>query len=255
MNKSAALTGLAALSLLEISAATPAVAQNVEPFLGNYFGFHTGYFAGNGDFSSSPYNIVTLGPGLAPARNDSFDPDGFLVGLQGGTNFSLGGNLVGGIEGDITRLGGDDNVAFNSGVIGADGLSFQYRSVLDYEWQGTIRGRFGVVQGNVLFFATGGVAFLNAEWSEPASKSLNFGAPITFNHSDSETLVGGVVGGGFEYAISPTVIVGADYLYENFENSGSVPHGVEPGQTGKLDDIDVHKVRFRVSVKFGGPQQ
>lgn len=114
-------------------------------------------------------------------------------------------------------------------------------------------GRFGAMAGNVLFFATGGVAFLNADWSEMASKSLGLDTPIAFNHSDSETLVGGVVGGGFEYAISPTVIVGADYLYENFENFGSVPLGVESGQTGKLDDVDVHKVPFRVSVKFSGP--
>ena len=155
-------------------------------------------------------------------------------------------------------LGEDDTVSIPSTVLvcGCDGLSFQYRSELEYEWQSTIRGRFGFVAGNTLFFATAGVAFLNVDWSEIASKTTNFGGvTTTFNHSKSETLTGGVVGAGVEIAITPVLIFGADYLYENFESFNSVPHGVEAGLTGKIDDIDVHKVRVRISVKFGGPPQ
>lgn len=253
MQKSGALAGVAALTLLDISAATPAAAQGASPFLGPYIGAHTGYFTGDATFSSAPYAIVTPRTGTALARNDSFDFDGLLAGIHAGINVPMGTNFIAGLEGDLMNLGDDDSVSFNSGVIGADGLSFQYRSELEFDWQGTIRGRIGFVAGNLLFFGTAGVAFLNADWSESASKSLSFGTPITFSHSKSDTLVGGVVGAGIEVAVTPTIIVGSDYLYENFESFNSVPHGVEAGQTGKIGDIDVHKVRVRVSIKFGGP--
>lgn len=255
MKKSAALTGLAALTLLDISAATPAAAQDRTPFLGTYVGSHAGYFTGDATFSSLSYTINTPCCGTAPARNDSFDINGPLVGVHGGINLPIGTNLVGGIEGDWSLLFGDDTVSVPSTVVGFDGLSFQYRSEIEFEWQSTLRGRFGFVSGNTLFFATAGIAFLRVDWSEVASKNNNFSPVTTFSHSDDETLVGGVVGAGFETAVTPTVFVGADYLYENFESFNSVPHGVEAGLTGKIDDIDVHKVRVRVSVKFGGPPQ
>jgi opacity protein-like surface antigen len=253
--KKAALAGIAALTLMDISAATPVAAQGISSFIGPYAGTHAGAFTSDATFSSLSYPIITPAPGTAPARNDSFDINGALVGIHGGINFLLGPNFIAGLEGDWTLLGEDDSVSFTSAVIGADGLSFQYRSELEYEWQSTIRGRFGFVTGNVLFFATAGVAFLNVDWTEVASKSLNLGPTTTFNHAKSETLTGGVVGAGVEIAITPVIIFGADYLYENFESFNSVPHGVEAGLTGKIDDIDVHKVRVRVSFKFGGPPQ
>lgn len=257
--KKTAIAGLAALTLLDISAATPAAAQGVtNPFAGFYAGVHAGYFSGDATFKSAPYTLVMPGDTFSiPGRNDSFDIDDFLAGVQSGFNFVTPGNVLFGVEGDWTYLGGDDSVSASgsgtSGTVNNDGFTFQRRSELEFNWQGTIRGRLGFITGNTLFFATGGVAFMDVDWSETGTFTNTTSTnSVTSNHSDSDTLVGAAVGGGFEVAVTPTLFVGADYLYENFESFNSVPHGFAAGQTGKIDDIDVHKVRVRVSIKLGG---
>lgn len=159
-------------------------------------------------------------------------------------------------KGTGLNLGQDDSVSASGAGVGTtlgDGFTFQRRSEVEFNWQGTIRGRLGFVSGKTLFFATAGVAFLDVDWSETATLVDNdVATTVTVSHSADDTLVGAAVGGGFEVAITPTVSFGADYLYENFESFNNVPHGFEPGLTGKLDDIDIHKVRVRLSIKFGG---
>ena len=54
--KKAALTGVTALTLLDISAAMPVAAHGADSFAGPYVGAHTGYFAGNAEFTSAPYS-------------------------------------------------------------------------------------------------------------------------------------------------------------------------------------------------------
>ncbi len=267
-----AIAGLAALTLLDVSAATPAAAQGAETFKGAYIGAHAGYASSSSTtFTSDPY-IINLPSAPAtditvPGRSDKFDFDGALGGVHTGYNVVTPKNFLYGIEGDWTYLGHDDSVQFNSGVVatgGGDGAIFQHRSELELEWQGTIRGRAGFVSGNTLFFATAGIAFLRTDWNEKATVT-DCGADgcgnandQTFvrNHSDSDLLVGAVIGGGVEIAVRENIIIGAEYLYENFGSIGSVPFGhTTPGQRGSLGDLDEHKVRVRVSIKLGNPPQ
>ena len=256
MKKSAAAAGLAALTLFDIGGETPAQAQNAELFAGAYVGGHVGGFTSDATFTSPAYTATSFGlNALAPARNDPFSVEGSLTGVHAGFNFVLGQSVVGGIEADWSSLDESDSVAIPLTPLttGIDGFSFQYRSRLDLESQRTIRGRLGFVLGNALIFGTAGVAFLNVDWTEQASKIRNNGTlQENFSHSRSETLVGGVVGGGVEFALGSNIIFGTDYLYEDFESLGGVPHGVEAGQFGRLDNISVHKVRARLSFKFGG---
>lgn len=271
--KKTAIAGIAALTLLDISAATPAAAQDANTFAGTYVGAHAGYSTSSSTtFTSNPYTITGLpsDPSVVipvPGRNDKFDFDGALGGVHAGHNIITRGNFLFGIEGDWSYLGQDDSVQFNSGFVdigGGDGATFQHRSELELEWQGTIRGRAGFISGNTLFFATAGVAFLSTDWNETATVTDCFAngcgnandQSFTRTHSDSDTLVGAVIGGGVEFAVRPNVIIGADYLYENFGSIGSVPFGhTTPGQQGSLGDLDVHKVRVRVSIKLGGGSQ
>lgn len=271
MTTSKILAGLATLTLLDIAAATPLAAQMTNPFEGIYLGAHAGYgTSGSMAFTGAPYSITGLPSDPTaivpvPGRQDELDMDGLIGGAHTGYNLVTPGNLLFGIEGDWTYLGFDDRVNFQSGRVeigGGDGVLFQHNSELELEWQGTIRGRVGFVTGNMLFFATGGVAFLKTDWSESATVTdcgqvCAAGDPtFTRFHEKSETLTGGVVGGGVEVALSPTIIAGADYLYERFGDLDSVPFGhTSPGQQGEVDDIEIHKVRVRLSVKLGGPPQ
>lgn len=252
--KKTALTGILALGLVEISSGTPAAAQGANQFTGPYIGAHAGWYSGQAQFNSAAY--TGLAGGNAPERSEAFDFQGALGGVQAGYNFALGPFTVTGIEVDWSRLGSEDAVTgyTTTTTVESDGFAFQHRSELELEWQSTIRGRFGFVTGNTLFYATGGVAFLHVNWSETASEGYTSPGSTTTvrNHSKSKTLVGAVVGGGIEVALTPTITIGTDYLYENFGNFNSVPHGTEPSLSGRISDIDIHKVRVRVNFKFGG---
>ena len=89
--KKAAITGITALTLLDISASTPASAQGIDTFVGPYIGAHAGYSTGNADFTSTPNSVTSNGQNFSiPGRNDSLDSDGFIGGVHGGINFLLG---------------------------------------------------------------------------------------------------------------------------------------------------------------------
>lgn len=259
--KKSALTALVAVGLAEIYTATPADAQGVNPFVGPYVGVHAGYATGDANFSSDSYVHRFPGSGdraTIPGRNDTFDFDAFLPGIHGGINLPLGSNFVGGVEADWSRLGDDVSISGTSSSTSIDGFAVQnrYRSELELEWQSTIRGRLGFVTGNVLLFATAGVAFLDVKWSDTSTVVRPLiGNPNTLSHAKSDTLTGSVVGGGAEIAISPTKLLGVDYLYEDFGSFSPLPHGVQAGLTGPLTDLDVHKVRVRFSLIFGAPAQ
>lgn len=260
--KKTALTGLAALTLLEISVATPAAAQGVSPFAGTYFGAHVGYGTSDTRFRSDPYIFEIVGVDNdipASGRNDKFNFDGAIGGVHGGLNSVTPGNVLFGIETDWTYLGLDDTVVGGESFThDADGYVLQHRSELELEWQSTIRGRLGFITGNTLFFATAGIAFLSLDWKETDTATTG-GTTVINNYSDSELLIGAAVGGGVEVAIQPNIIIGADYLYENFGSPDDVPFGHGDGssvvQAGKLSTLDVHKVRARITFKFGAPAQ
>lgn len=221
-----------------------------------------------------------------PAGNRSFRFRNAIGGLQGGYNVLLGGGWLSGIEGDIS-WGRDAEGFFDAlqssrqetetrtvlvtrtitelvpceceeefievtreiqvprqvtttRTINSNATS---SSDLDLEAQGTIRLRFGFVAGDILYYATGGIAFTRAEWRNTIS--IAGGASQTVSKSD--TLTGFAVGGGLQTFISPELLLGVDYLYEDF-GSMDVPLAFT-AKTGDLD-VSAHKVRVSLSYKF-----
>lgn len=83
---------------------------------------------------------------------------------------------------------------------------------------GLIRGRLGVAVDRILFYVTGGVAFTEFEGS------TRLGAVI-FPGSSSGT--GWILGGGFDWAMNPSWILGFEYLYGGLRHEVAyVPCGV-----------------------------
>jgi outer membrane immunogenic protein len=78
------------------------------------------------------------------------------------------------------------------------------------QWLATLRGRVGYSFGRVLVFATGGAA-----WTQLNLREFN----TTFSFSQSNVLVGGVVGGGVEWMFAPRWSAKAEYLYVPFQNT------------------------------------
>ena len=257
--KKTAIAGVAALTLLDISASTPAQAQGVtNSYAGGYIGGHVGSMSGDATFKSAPYNFVTPADTFAlPGRSDAFDFNTFIAGVHGGYNFVTPSNILLGIEGDWTNIDDKDSVSLTGagdGILNGDGFVFEQRSTLELDWQATIRGRVGLISGNWLFFGTAGIAFLSADWRETGtlSNTTVINQNFSSSHRDSDTLTGFVVGGGIANAITPNIIVRLDGLYETFEDFKNVPHGfTTPAQRGKIEDIDIYKIRFGVSFRLG----
>lgn len=242
---------------LVVSVASPAAAQDMpSPFAGSYIGLHAGHAGSDANFTGAPY-IANLPNEDVPVsgRNDGFDLDGGLIGVHGGYNAVSQRNILFGFEGDWSHLDNKDTVTGGETVlVNGEAFVFDHVSKLDLNWQATLRARLGYVAGRTLFFGTIGVALLDVDWDETATAfDDDAGETYVQKHSGSDTLVGLALGGGIEFAVRENVFLGADYLYENFGNSGGLPFGHStPPQIGKADDLDVHKVRVRLSIKLGG---
>jgi outer membrane immunogenic protein len=138
-------------------------------------------------------------------------------------------------DGDDTRLLGGVYLGFNymateTFLIGVEAdlgyASLSDESYMDYEgvpdpdeeflygWetglQGSLRARAGLIAGNALLYATGGLAIGQQSFNvyERAS-STNF-------ESFDETMVGWTAGGGLEYAFSSNWTARVEYRYTDF---------------------------------------
>jgi opacity protein-like surface antigen len=137
----------------------------------------------------------------------------FTGGGQIGYNYQFGSGLVG-VEADV-----NGNSDFKSGVIGGDdNPSLRVRSNIDVS--GTIRARGGVVVGNAMIYATGGLA-----WADIKQTGTEFCNGSSCQLSDtanfSGTKWGGVVGAGVEFALSPNLIVGGEFLHTVYTDTSA----------------------------------
>lgn len=248
------LTGAAAATLLLSAPDLRAQDASGDNWSGWYAGGHAGYRWADADLEAPSY---MFGINTYPARNDSFGPDGGIAGLQLGYNRQRqASSWLWGVEGDFSWGWGDDKLTTNGqapltpGEIGPPSLAFTQTSELEADWQATLRGRLGKVKGSTLYYATAGIAWLHADWSD----SMTFPAfpGISFSSSDSVLFTGFTVGGGIERELrDPRWRVRLEYLYEHFGDE-TVPHGpTTPRQAAEID-LDAHKLRFAISRKFGG---
>ncbi len=237
-----------------------AVAQG-DTWTGWYGGVHGGYRWVDADFSSPAYTATVGGFLFAfPARNENYDLDSAIVGLQLGYNKKHpNSNWLWGIEGDFTWGWGDDSVA-NSGTLNTNfptvgTINFQQFSEVEANWQATLRARLGWVDGPWLYYATAGIAWMDVEWRDSlaAQGVLGVAGAFSFNHSDDFTVVGLALGAGVEKELNnPLWRARLEYLYEHFGDSESVRHGAtNPGQIGTLEIDDAHKIRIAISRKIG----
>ncbi len=169
-----------------------------------------------------------------PASNSTITGSGVIGGGQVGYNFQWG-NIVVGPEADLGYLGlsGSKSAPLAASAdclarypANMCGLNANYSA--SGGLYGDITGRLGYTVDRALFYAKGGIAFIDADvkanyvgqncstahncWQHP-------NAPVnssTFNFDQSETLWGWTVGGGIEYALNPAWSVKVEYLHFDF---------------------------------------
>jgi len=132
-----------------------------------------------------PYLGANLGYEWGEVSNNPTKPSGIFGGIQAGYNWQFG-QFVTGIETDIQASAASDTFA-----------PWQFTN----PWFGTLRGRAGVAIGNVLLFATAGLAY----------GSLNVDSPG--NLSETRTSPGWAAGAGAEVGFTPHWSAKAEWLY------------------------------------------
>ncbi|MDE5445475.1 outer membrane beta-barrel protein [Bradyrhizobium sp. CSA207] len=230
---------LAAVSLVALSAAAPALAADLaaRPYtkapamvaaIYDWSGFYIG-INGGGASARSTWDAVGFG------REGSHDATGGTVGGQIGYRWQSG-QWVFGVE-------GQGNWADFSG----DNLSslFATRNRSKIDSFGLITGQVGYAWNNVLLYAKGGAAVVGAKYEVFSTAS---GALLG---SNDQTRWGGTVGAGLEYGFAPNWSVGVEYNHI-FLQDKDVSFALVPSTDRIRQDVDMGLVRL--NYKFGAGQ-
>jgi outer membrane immunogenic protein len=174
----------------------------------------SGFYLGvSGGYAGSHMGIVTESavPPLDGLTMD-FDMAGGLLGATAGVNLQSG-NLVFGIEGDLSR----SNVSGDADPINLGGDDAILTTHLD--WLGTLRGRVGFASDSLLLFVTGGLAAGGI-----SGVVTNFPVDGTTSKADG-TQYGYVIGAGLEAALTEAISVKAEVLHVDL---GTAPYDLPP---------------------------
>jgi opacity protein-like surface antigen len=203
----------------------PAGYGPVYNWTGLYGGVHFGGAFGQED--------VTVGSALLGTPTAlATDPAGALGGIQLGYNYQLSPNWLAGIEGELSWTSGQGAATLSNAVTAGSFTS-------DHNWYDTLAGRLGYVQGSLLLYVKGGVAWMNADYKLTATSGAGGVNGATFISDDR---IGWTVSAGLEYALSPRWSAKAEYSFLDFGTSTIGVGAVVPGNVITVN-TQVHEVK------------
>jgi outer membrane immunogenic protein len=191
------------------------IAPPIAPWAGFYIGGHLGIDWTNVDLNRNTFFYGPWDTVGTPFGGDKLNTTGGFGGVQLGYNWqgvTFGPNVVFGIELDIGGLAGQDRRFFSPG----GGVNFEMRD--NGGFYGDITGRLGYTWGNVLVYAKGGFAWLNADFNARETVYFDGITPTVFSHDHNDTITGWTVGAGFEYMLNPNWSMKVEYLHFDFSN-------------------------------------
>jgi outer membrane immunogenic protein len=147
--------------------------------------------------------------------------NGVFGGGQIGYNFQSG-IFVYGIEADFDALDDTASGSVTDPHNPARVLSVKSSTGLYSD----ITGRAGLLMGNALFYAKGGLALFTG--------NVHVGDPADHIGQDSGTLLGWTLGGGVEYQLTNNLTVKAEYQYFDVDNTNF--SCCLPSSAGRLED-------------------
>jgi outer membrane immunogenic protein len=203
--QSALLAAIAVFSIPSLAwADDAAVKEKAATISSDWTGFYIavvgGYGWGEGHFT---------GTGTGAGKNNSVSMPGGMVGGQFGYDYSLGNNFIAGAAADMswTDLSGQTCVATFACNPSQDAFATG-----KMDWFSTVRARTGVIEGNALFYITGGLALTHltgglTHLTKPSDPTL------TASHIHA----GWTIGAGVDYKLLRHVSLAIEYLYVDFE--------------------------------------
>jgi outer membrane immunogenic protein len=255
---------LIAGALPAFAADLPVKARPMAPVMAAAYNWTGCYIGGNvggkwvrtsGSVDVAAAGVGAAGSVLLPAADTST----LIFGGQVGCNYQApGSNWVFGLEGDADW----HRWSRTSTLVAPVPFPFIANDVFDIRsrWQASARGRIGYAWDRLMIYATGGAAFTNVTVGTNFIATGVFPATVV---SDSKTILGATVGGGFEYAFTNNFSAGIEGRYSWYGsqtyNAGLLatvlPAGAAPGaftfapaqQTYKLDTFEVMgKLNFKI---------
>lgn len=209
---------------LKVPAKAPAVAAApFDPFSGGYIGAHVGY----------GFDLGTSVNAFAPATLAALaaSPQGAVGGLQIGYGQRLDSVFYLGIEADASA----------ADITGTASMPGFITATSKDSFLASMRGRFGLIIGNVLAYGTAGWGWGGGSFTVQEAFS---GAAANV----SPTLNGFTWGGGIEFPIIGNWLGRLEYLQYDF-GSATLPSPTVPTLTySTLDRVDV--IRLGVDYKF-----
>jgi outer membrane immunogenic protein len=168
-------------------------------------GFYVGAHLGGEWSNMNPAENVLLLSGGGSIPVSSFSNSGLFGGAQLGYNVQVA-NFLYGIEADFGGMDNSASARFADPTTPARVLFVSSSG----GFYGDVTGRGGIILGNTLIYAKGGFAFFTG----------NIRVSDSFDgiNQDSGTFTGWTIGGGLEYALSPSWTLKAEYLYFDFDN-------------------------------------
>lgn len=177
--------------------------------------------------------VVTSNGHAADLQAGEYDWTGISIGLVGSTNdgkdiwdedFTLErSEFLGGFAGYDQQFGQFVLGGRVTGQLGSmnedEYAAFEYKGFYDFN------ARLGVAIDRALIYSTGGYSISDIE-----------------EDGESYTRGGFNIGGGFDYAVNDSVVVGAEYVYRSFD-ANCEPHGDPLEQ-------QVHSVQAHIAFKF-----
>ena len=228
----AALSGAAAAADLSNRQPMPPAPSPMYAPAFSWNGFYFGNYAGD--------TFGTVKPKNAGMSVGTINTNGFTGGAYAGYNYTVAPNVVLGVE---TEFG--YNGTNGSKLIGATGAGAPITAKTEASFDGRLRARAGYSFGNLLVFGAGGWTY----GDQKATVSFPSGAFPGMNISTSQTkfLNGWNLGLGADYALTNSVILRAEYIYDNM-GSNRYNFGPTVG-AAKLSTSD-NTLRVGVAVKF-----
>jgi outer membrane immunogenic protein len=162
------------------------------------------------------------------------DPSGVIGGGYVGYNQQFG-QLVVGLEGDVTASDVKGSFVNLGGLTSVGGASF--------DWEEAIRARAGMAWDRALFYVAGGAAFADFTYKGGPAPG-----PACCGFSDSRT--GYTVGAGVEYAVTDNLIARLEYRFNDF---GAAQGGLSPTFPGVIVKVnnEYNEIRAGLEWKFG----
>jgi outer membrane immunogenic protein len=185
---------------------------------GYYVGANIGWSRASSDISWSPNptGFLTVAPGgtllsdvgpISSASKNTLTSNGAAGGIQTGYNWQWG-NVVAGIEGDVTFMRNNATLSVAPLPLpAASGSNLSQSARLD--WLVTVRPRLGYAWDNWLLYVTGGWAMGKVVFSDALVPSDGGFLGTTM----SRELNGWTVGAGVEYGLVSGWTLKAEYLY------------------------------------------